>query len=145
MEPTQAQYFAAVALPKKGGFSAHTCPKEIVDVQCMGVDIMLWYVDHHGPCTSQRASATTLRWIYRSPSPFPNPLPVPPRSPFVHPSFLLLCPEPARGYTVLSSPFLHSLFSPLPCKLYSNKNICFNQLISASMENMATSARRPHR
>lgn len=82
---------------------------------------MLWYVDHHGPCTSQRASTATLRWIYSSSLPAFRP-----------PSFLLL---PAYDYVY--HPFLYSLFPPLPCKLYSNKNICFNQLISASIENMA--------
>lgn len=86
-----------------------------------GIDIMLWYVDHHGPCTSQRASTATLRWIYSSPFPA-----------FRLPLFLLL-----SRHDYVYHPFLHSLFPPLPCKLYSNKNICFNQLISASMENMA--------
>lgn len=53
------------------------------------------------------------------------------RPPFVHPRFYFY------QYGRVYRPFLHSLFPPLPCKLYSNKNICFNQLISASTENMA--------
>lgn len=54
-----------------------------------------------------------------------------PRPPFVHPRFYFY------QHGCVYRPFLHSLFPPLPCKLYSNKNICFNQLISASTENIA--------
>lgn len=86
---------------------------------------MLWYVDHHGPCTSQRRRsyhATLDLLLFLSPSPF------------VHPRFYFY---PAHGLFRVYRPFLHSLSLLLPCKLYSNKNICFNQLISASTENMA--------
>jgi len=48
-ELTQTQYFVVVALPEGG--SAHMS-KRNSRYTVYGIDIMLWYVDHHGPCTS---------------------------------------------------------------------------------------------
>lgn len=49
LELTQTQYFVVVALAKGG--SAHMS-KRNSRYTVYGIDIMLWYVDHHGPCTS---------------------------------------------------------------------------------------------
>lgn len=49
IELTQTQYFVVVALAKGG--SAHMS-KRNSRYTVYGIDIMLWYVDHHGPCTS---------------------------------------------------------------------------------------------
>lgn len=45
----QTQYLVVVALAKGG--SAHMS-KRNSRYTVYGIDIMLWYVDHHGPCTS---------------------------------------------------------------------------------------------
>lgn len=47
-----------LVIPK--GWFPVTCPKEWLH----GIDIMLWYVDHHGPCSSRDVGGVTLRWIF---------------------------------------------------------------------------------